>query len=187
FIESKLPITAGHAIEGRIRMDGNQAFNFGFANDWAASPPMVISHGFGGNISLSINDQEVGPLEFENNTWTTLSVMWEPGYAELWSNRMQYLSLSSPTISDIYLTPGLQLWGSADSRVYAKWIFVRKWTSDSPVHGSWESTGPCVLNITATTTTTQPTNPNYALPLIVVSGIIVTLAVVGILMYRKRG
>ena len=186
FIESRRLVKPGNALEGYIKMGGNQAFNIGFASYWPASNPQIIGHANQGMISIYNGSSDYGNLSIPDD-WFRLGIYWNSERAELWKNQQESITMNH-TLHVNFLKPGIQLWGSADTPIYIKWLFVRKWNNTIPIQGTWETSScPSMTTTTETptsTSTTQLPQPQWEPILIVAVVVTFTIAVLVYIMKR---
>ena len=128
-------------VEARIKIDGNRKFNFGFVETPIGTDEILQLHNSDGDIKIWEGNVDVDcGFTLVADTWTTLSLGWDVGYARAYFNRDDYHGTVDADILGTALKPKLDLWGSADEPIYCSWIFVRKWSGAAePIQSDWGS------------------------------------------------
>ncbi len=139
-LRSRHTVTAGHALEARVMVTGGASLAMGFASDWTSRGQGIMYQA--GHVSVRRGRIEAaGELpEVPDDHWVTLGVMWDSNVAQFWLSRTVCVNVTDIHLHGWVLTPGMMLSSDGVGRVSVAWAFVRRWTSEEPVVGVWDST-----------------------------------------------
>jgi len=125
-------------FEANVNIGGNRKFNMGWSSTVSFTGTQIFLHNTDGNINIYEGnaDDDTG-FDIEQDTWTTLSIGWIEGNATAFKNRGSGHQTDDVDITGDSLKPQIALWGSADTPIYIKWLFIRNYILDEPAFFSF--------------------------------------------------